>query len=459
MTASVEIVVVGAGPGGLSAALYAARAGAKVMLIDGYAQPGGQYYLQPPAGLSRSRRQEAGLSLVRSVREAGVQVLSAATVWNISPDLLVTCTAGDHSRQIQAGAVILASGAYERVPAFPGWTLPGVMTSGAAQALLYQQVRPGRRALVCGTGPLQLTTAMKLLKAGVEVEAVLEGSQLARKGWSKAWRMWGQGERALEGLACLWTFARHATPYRTGWGIVSAHGSRAVEGATIARLDADWRPIPGSERQIACDTICAGHGLIPFNALSRMVGAEQEWRPELGGEVPIRGADLQTSVAGVYAVGDGAGIGGYRMAMIEGEMAGIWAAARMGHSSPGQEDALRGLTSRRTREARFQRLYSDLFTPGSGLYELAREDTLICRCEGVSVGQVRSAVQEGFACTFSELKNQTRCGMGECQGRACGQQAAHLLASLTGKPVAEVGINNPRPPLFPLPLEQLLIED
>lgn len=458
MTRVAEIVVVGAGPGGLTAALSAARAGAKVMLLDAYARPGGQYYLQSPERLPQNRRQREGQSLAHEVRAAGVEVRSGATVWNLSPDLVLTFTAGNRSAQVKAACVILASGAYERVAAFPGWTLPGVITSGAAQALLYQNVRPGRRALVCGTGPLQLTTALKLLHAGVEVAAVLEGADLVRLGWTQAWQMWGQWERAAEGLECMWGFARHGTPYRTGWGILAAHGDGQVEGATIARLDAEWRPFPGSERELECDIICTGYGLIPFNGLSRIAGAAQEWRPDRGGEIPVRSADMQTSVAGLYAAGDGAGIGGYRMAQIEGAIAGTCAAARLGHSSPHLVATLKRLAERKKREAVFQQLYGRLFTPGSGIYELAQENTLVCRCEGVSLGQLRRTVQDSPVGAISELKNLTRCGMGECQGRVCGQQVAHLLASWSGRMLEQTGLYNPRPPLLPLPLEQLIIK-
>jgi bacterioferritin-associated ferredoxin len=189
-----------------------------------------------------------------------------------------------------------------------------------------------------------------------------------------------------------------------------------------------------------------------------MAGAEQEWRPQLGGEVPRRGADLQTSLPGLYAVGDGAGIGGYKMAMIEGALAGIWAAARLDHHLPEAEVELRELQRSRQREAAFQQLYSHLFSPGPGIDELAQDDTLICRCEGVTLGRLRQAVQPGVE-HISELKNLTRCGMGECQGRVCGPAVTQTLARLAGISPAQVGWNAPRPPLFPLPVSHLHLEE
>jgi D-hydroxyproline dehydrogenase subunit alpha len=353
-------------------------------------------------------------------------------------------------RTLRPGALILATGAYERAVAFPGWTLPGVLTSGAAQILLYHRIRPGRRVLVAGTGPLQLVTAASLLKAGIRVAAVLEGARLER-GLRGALSAWGQWGRLREGLQSLALLARRNVPYRTGWGIVSVQGKDSVEGATIARLDGNWRPVPGSEQQIRCDTVCIGYGLVPFNGLAGLAGAEQEWRPNLGGEVPKRDLYLQTTVPGIYAIGDGAGIGGYRLAMLEGAVAGSAAAEAAGCGSGLANAALERLRPALRRERAFQRFYASLFTPGPGIFELSRPDTPICRCEGVTYQRLAEAVADGVT-TSSEAKAATRCGMGECQGRICGHQVMHSIARLTGRSVQEVGGFHARPPLFPLPI-------
>lgn len=454
-----EVVVVGGGPGGLSAALAAARAGARVTIIDAYAAPGGQYYHQPPERLRKfaSRHQKEGRELWERVLAVGVEICSETAVWDLDGERNLSLYGPAGIESIQAERLILATGAYERTIAFPGWTTPGVITAGAAQSLLYHHTRPTGRVLVVGAGPLQLVTAANLVKSGANVVEVLEGSKL-RPDLAGIFSMIGQWGRMREGAESLASLIRHGVPYRTGWGITAVHGKDAVEGATVARLDRYWRPVAGSEREIACNTVCIGHGLVPFNTLSKIAGAKQEWRPDLGGETPCRDEYMQTSLAGIYAVGDGAGIGGYRMSMLEGQIAGMAAAADLGHQkqTSGQlallaSEAIRQVMPALRRERAFQAFYARLFTPGPGIYELAQADTYVCRCEGVRAEQITQAVSAG-ATTLSEVKAATRCGMGECQGRVCGHQVMQTVARLTGKSVASVGAYTARPPLFPIPI-------
>lgn len=460
MTTTVEVAVIGAGPGGLSAALAASRTGAQVTLFDSYARPGGQYYRQPPDRLlaQLSHRQRKGRELWHQTRAAGVKICSETLVWDLDQNRCLSTASPNGADKVAAGVVILATGTYERVVAFPGWTLPGVITSGAAQALLYQHILPGRRVLLAGTGPLQLVTGAELLDAGAEVVAVLEGARVLRNGMPHALAAWGQWERGREGLQSLWTLLRHRVPYRTGWGILAVHGSNRVEGATIARLDAEWRPISGSEVNVDCDAVCVGYGFVSFNALSKLAGAKQVWRTEQGGEGPLRDASMQTSLPGIYAAGDGAGIGGYRMAMLEGQIAGYSAAAALGYGVETAQSHIQSLQPNLRREQAFQSLYTGVFTPGPGVFELAQPDTIVCRCEGVPMSALEDAVQWGAA-SLLELKARTRCGMGECQGRICGSTIQPWLAQVTGLPPAEVGMFPPRPPVFPLPLNRLARED
>ena len=456
MTGQAEIVVVGAGPAGLNAALAAAQAGARVTVIDGYARPGGQYYRQPPerSGFEPTHRQRRGYELWQQALHAGAKLLPDTLVWNISSDKTIDCRGPQGAFQIKPLAVILATGPFERAVAFPGWTLPGVLMTGAAQVLLYQHVLPGRRVRLAGTGPLQLVVAGKILAAGGGVAGVLEGSRLLPQALSQLGGAWGHWEKLWEAAASLLNLLSHAVPFRRGWGLLAAAGTRQVEGATIARLDTNWRPIAGTERQVICDTICIEYGMAPFNALARLAGAAHEWRPDLGGEAPLRDATFQTSIAGIYAAGDGAGVGGAPLAMLEGRIAGISAAAGLGYDQASAADKIRRLVPALKREQAFQRMYAALFMPGEGIFELAREDTILCRCEGVTLGMLRSAAAAG-ARYITNLKSATRAGMGECQGRVCGYQMAALLAKATGQTVPEVGLYRPRPPIFPIPIGEL----
>ncbi len=457
-----EVVVVGAGPAGLSAALAAAQAGAQVTLIDTYRQPGGQYYRQPAPefkGVRLVDHQHEGQLLWQRAAAAGVKLFAETTVWGAFEGIrLALCGPGAPS-QIQTRALVLATGTYERVAAFPGWTLPGVMTAGAAQTLLKEQhILPGQRVVLAGTGPLQLVVAAGLARAGGEVVAVLEGAALARRALRRPWQtlraMWGQWARLVEGLSSWLALKKRGVPFDTGWGVVAAEGHRELTGVIAARLDDGWRPIPGTERSLACDTLCIGYGFLPATELARLLGVRHEWRPELGGFVPVRDSHMQTNVPGVFVAGDGAGIGGAGLALAEGQIAGLAAAALVKGLNPATSRKIQQVAPALRRERRFQAVYAGLFAPGPGIDELARPDTIICRCEEVTRAQVEDAIRQG-ADTLDAVKVLTRCGMGNCQGRVCGPSVAALVARETGQTQAETGQFRVRPPVFPVPLDVL----
>lgn len=451
-----EVAVVGAGPGGLSAALAAARAGARVTLIDMYQSMGGQY-LREAASRSAGRpssRQVRGRRLRDRVIAAGVRVLTETTVWGTFGGKVLALQGEDAPACLQAESIIIATGAYEKAVAFPGWTLPGVMTTGAAQVLLGQGVVPGKRVLFAGTGPMQLLTAMEVVQAGGKAVSVLEGRRDVGPLSEALKGAWGQWARMAEGVRSYCSLLARGVRIRLGWGILAASGEGEVAQATVARLDSCWRPIPGTEETVLCDTICLGYGLVPSTALLAIMGARLVLRPEVGDEIPQRDDLMQTDVPGIYAVGDCAGIGGGQLALLEGDIAGIAAAAHAGHRLPEMENALSALKAPLIRERRFQRLYTSLFTPGPGAYELATDDTVLCRCEETAQSELRRAIDLG-ADTANEVRAIARCGMGNCEGRMCAQIIARFVARETGHSLTHVGLFRPRPPIYPLSIGQL----
>jgi NADPH-dependent 2,4-dienoyl-CoA reductase/sulfur reductase-like enzyme len=452
MSEQVEIAIVGAGPGGLSAALVAAQAGVQVVLIDHYRQVGGQYFRQPLSSLPLTTAQRQGAALRQQVLEAGAKIYTDTVVWGIFQDRVLGLYSPKGITYVQAQVIILATGAYDRPIAFPGWTLPGVMTTGAVQTLLKEQrLVPGQRVLLTGTGPLQLVLAAELVQAGAKVVAVLEANCFLGRVFRYTEALWGQWGRLGEASRSWLTLQLQRVPYRMGWGIVSVEGARQVERATIAPLDAQGYPIAGREEKLECDTVALGYGFIPFNTLARLLGVQHVWRPELGGEVPIRDAHLQTTVPQVYAVGDCAGIGGARLAQLEGQVAGYAAAIHLGYRPTTD---LAALNKALEHERRFQKMYHALFTPPPGVYALSHDDTVICRCEEITQGEIRRAIASG-AHTTNEVKLLTRAGMGNCQGRMCAHLIARWVAHETGRSLEQVGGLPPRPPLFPVPVADL----
>ena len=471
MVDRVELAVVGAGPAGIAAAVTAAATGIETVLVDAQPRPGGQYFKQPPEALCgevESRHSRQADAALRRLAGSSVRVLSDALVWGAFPAAdrsgwELTLYGPDVPARLIARTLILATGAYDRPIPFPGWTLPGVMTAGGVQSFLKTHRRSDcRRFLVAGTGPLELAVAAGLVQAGTEVVAVLEAARLAWRDVRHAAALWGQWDRLAEGWDYGRTLFAARVPLRLGWAIVEARGSSQVEEAVICCVDNAGQPLPGTSETLAVDTIAIGYGLIPSTELSRLLGCVHEFRPKQGGYLPRRDAEMQTSLPGVYAVGDGAGIGGAELAQIEGRIAALAAARHLGKLS---EAAARHAIDREqpgmARQKRFARVLGELFTPGAGLYGLARDDTVVCRCEEITLGEIRQAVAEG-ATSANEVKGLTRTGMGNCQGRICGELVARIIAAETtcqrgdAHAVESAGVFTARSPIHPLPLDALV---
>lgn len=464
MSETYELAVVGAGPAGMEAALVAAGAGARTVLIDSLPREGGQYYRKLPAGLStahRDRREKEGDRLSERLAGSSVTRVYDALVWGIFKEekeegWRLALYGSDLPAYMRAMTLVLANGAYDTPVAFPGWTLPGVITSGAALILAKsQRVAPGKRALVTGSGPLLLSSAAALIEAGVRVVGVCETGRVLPKGLRYAPLLLGQLQRAREAAGYLGLLLRKNVPYLTGWSILEARGRGQVEEARIGRVDERGVPIAGGERTVEVDTVVCGYGLTPNTGLARMIGCEMEYQPRKGGWVPERDPMLQSSLPGVYLAGDGAGIGGAENARLEGRFAGLSVACQTGHLSRENADLLMArLKPQLARQRRFGRMLEELFPPRPGWISLAEDETLVCRCEEIRRSEVTAAVADG-ARTLGEVKMVTRTGMGNCQGRMCeGPVSAAILAELASKGAtpASVGRYSIRPPLHPLPL-------
>lgn len=457
----VEIAVVGAGPGGLAAATAAAEAGASVLVLDEYGLPGGQYYRQPGQGLDFHPgthifdKVKDGRARIEKARQAGVEFISDALVWGAFADGSVSVYVQGRSEVLKPAKLVLATGAFERLVAFPGWTLPGVITVGAAQAMLKGQgVLPGHRIVMAGTGPLQVAVAAQLVEAGARLLGVLEGSKSGDLLGSGR-RFLGQWGRLGEGVQYWRTLRAAKVPITLGRTVVRAEGESSVTRVTTAALDDQWRPVPGAEQELEVDAICTGFGLIPNTRLARLLGCETVYDPARGGHVPIVDSSMQASKAGVFVVGEAAGIAGAKAAELQGTIAGVSAALQLGKGSPAAarrqiEGATRALRS----EMSFARSLNEVFAPRAGVLDLLTEDTVLCRCEEVTVGEVLNG-RPDWMDNLDAVRTVKRTGMGNCQGAMCEALVAQLLARETGKPLQEIGTYHVRPPLKPVPVEVL----
>ena len=447
-----EVLVIGAGPGGLSAAIAARGAGADVVLLDERAQPGGQYYKQPAIQSNPIDTQHrAGAQLIERARAAGVDMRCGTLVWGaFAPREFVASTAAGTVR-FEPRSAIIATGAYERAWPVPGWTLPGVMTTGAAQTLWRTARRlPGGRVVIAGNGPLNLQLAAELLAGGAEVLAVIEAAP--RPGLSR-----------LGDLLTMTTSApalvRDGLRYRA---TLRAHGVGMLHGSTVARISAEGDALrvelagAASDQGFTADAVCLGYGFEPANELLRALGCGHDFDPLRRQLVTRRDACGRTSMPGVLALGDSTGLGGAQVALAEGTLAGLAAALDVGHAPGRQQQSLARRSARMlARHRRFQGALWRLFAAPAFDPALSSADTLLCRCEEVSFGQVQASLAEGYD-SVGAVKRRTRLGMGRCQGRYCGPVLEAWLATRGGRPRDEFSGFAPRVPVRPLAISDLL---
>ena len=473
-----DLLVIGAGPAGLAAAEAAARAGVSVTVLDERHEPGGQYFkpLAPShrfASLrARDRQFASGAALVERVRAAGAEIASSATVWSAhgcgraaeggEPMAAeVEVLADGIARRYRARQLIVATGAYERPHPVPGWTLPGVMTTGAAQTLTRAyRVAPGARVLIAGNGPLNLQVACELAAGGVEVAAVAEAAAppTVRPRAVLAALRHSPGLVA-RGIAYRAALARRRIP------VLHRHVLARVEGgdgrvrrAFLAGIDPAGRTVPGSERAFDVDAVCTGYGFHASTELTRLLGCDHRWDPGAGSLAVVRDDETRTSVGGVFAPGDGGGMGGAQAALAEGTLAGLAAARNLGRPLPPDLEALRRRARRgRDRARRFQSALWTLFAAPREFPDLVGDDVAVCRCESVGAGTLRSRIAAG-ADESGALKRLTRAGMGRCQGRYCGPRVAAWCAEARAETPDSFGLFAPRFPVKPVPASALARE-
>jgi NADPH-dependent 2,4-dienoyl-CoA reductase/sulfur reductase-like enzyme len=448
---SPELLVVGAGPAGLSAAAAAAEAGIHVLIVDERAALGGQYYKQPassfavdPADLDA--QYTAGRALIERVRASGATILPGTRVWGANGPHELYAVNKRRRLTIRPSRLVLATGAYERAVPFPGWTLPGVLTTGAGQSLLRAyQVAPGQRVLVAGNGPLNMQLAAELVRAGGTVAGLVELAAIThpRHAWDLL-RMSASGPTLVrDGLGYLATLRRARVPVLTGRAVVRVDGVERVERAVVARIGGDGRPVPGSERVFDVDAVCIGLGFMPGNELARLLGAKHSVDQRTGGFVIDHTTTGRTSVPDVWVVGDGAAVRGAKVAQSAGTVTGADVVASLDRPRPDVAAARR----HQARHERFQRALWRIYRGPALFSQLADADTIVCRCESIPLRTIDAATAEvGSA---GALKRLTRAGMGRCQGRFCGFVVAERVAACTGTAVDAFANFAPQPPLRP----------
>ncbi len=457
MQSSVDLAIVGAGPAGLAAAITATAHGLKAAVIDEQSEPGGQIYRSIESVNARRAAHlallgpdyAAGLGLVKRFRASGAEYLPLTGVWQIDGDRNVYIRSNSRATRVAAKQILIATGAMERPVPVPGWTLPGVMTCGAAQTLLKSTgAVPDGRFVLAGSGPLLLLLAVQLVRAGVRPAAILE----TRPDYFAALRhlpqflaapgYFGKGWRLLAELRSA------GVPIKSGVRGMRIHGHDRVQA-----IEYDSR---GQTRRETVDLVLLHQGIVPNANLALSLRCEHAWDEAQRCLRPRLDAWGNTSVAGVQIAGDTGGIIGAQAAELSGHLAALDAACRLGRLSVAERDRLaQPHRTQLDRHLGARGFLDALYRPPQDMVAPREPDTIVCRCEEIRAGEIRQIVTEQGCPGPNQMKSFTRCGMGPCQGRLCGLTVVELIAECRGVPVSEVGYYRIRSPVKPVTVGEI----
>ena len=445
-----RVIIVGAGPAGIRAAVEIVRAGIRPVVIDEAPESGGQIYRRQPQGFKRPYAQLYGFEAGRA-KALHDDFDALGDRIDYRPDTLVWNIYGGEAHTFRNGvasalpfdALILATGATDRLLPVRGWTKPGCYTLGAAQvALKAQACGIGARVVFLGTGPLLYLVACQYAKAGLEVAAVLDTSPLRSQ------------VKALADLAARPDVLAKGLFYRaqlSARGIFVRNNAvpLEIEGAgTVSGLR--YRVGDGPERTIACDAVAMGFHLRSETQLADLARCDFEFDPALGQWRPAADADGRTSAAGVYVAGDGARVLGADAAEIAGQIAALAALKDMGRDAAG--GGMASLRRSQRRMERFRRGLATAFPWPAALARNVADDVIVCRCEAITAGELREAAGAKDAPELNRAKALSRTGMGRCQGRFCASAAAEILAQARGAALQSVGRLRGQAPVKPMPV-------
>jgi glycine/D-amino acid oxidase-like deaminating enzyme len=452
-----DVAVVGAGPAGLTVALHLARAGCDVVVIDERPEAGGQYFKPvAPSHHARNgpldRQFAAGQRLRVAVAAAGVALWHDSTVWAaFAPDEIAVLRDG-RQHILRPRRLVLAPGAYERPVPIPGWTFPGVMTTGAAQTFARAyRVFPGRRVVIGGNGPLNFQLAVELSRAGIEVLAVVEEAPPpSARAWAAVIRAAAAAPKLMaDGVRYLATLRAAGVPVLWNSRVIAAEGDDRVRACIV--------DTPGGQRRFDADVVALGHGFVASTELARQLGCDHEFDDRHVGSLSTKtDYDGRTSQHSVFAIGDGARPAGAVAAIQRGVLAADAILRDLGNSvlpSRTVANADAALESAH----RFQDALWSLFRAPPFRVEKIADATVVCRCERIAAGTLRGVLATHGA-DAGIAKRLTRCGMGSCQGRNCAGILARLVAAAGGAAPEPYAFFAPRVPAKPIPLASLAVE-
>jgi len=448
----VDLIIIGAGPAGISAAAVAARGGLQVLMLDEQPQPGGQIY----RNVAQNRRKRsflgqayaAGADLVDALEHPGITLQSGATVWRLDKGPQVTWSRGGKSQTTSAAHVLLATGAQERPVPFPGWTLPGVMPAGAAQILMKTAGMLPNDAVLAGSGPLLYLIAAQMIDAGSPPQALVE-TQTYRQMLGASPNL----PRALFGLPTLLKGLSLIAKIRAA-GVLryTAASDFQANAKTNGDIHFSFRA-KGRDQSLTCGLLLTHQGVIPGTHITRAAGISHHWNAAQAAFQPEHDIWGATDQPGLHVAGDSAGIIGAEAAAAAGELAALGILFQSGRLSSDTRNQRAARARAALFRARAIRPFLDAAYPPPSEILTPSDNTIVCRCEEVSAGAIRQAIREG-AHGHRQIKTSLRCGMGPCQGRMCDATLRGLL-SADAPPDHPIDLPRARSPIKPIALGEL----
>jgi thioredoxin reductase/bacterioferritin-associated ferredoxin len=456
-----DLIVIGAGPAGISAAITASRHGLKVTLIDDSSIAGGQIYRATPKEWTRNASTpgdqdlDDGNVLRDLLSKSNVVHLTNHVVWAVAPGFEVRAVSDTKEIKLSAKQLIICSGVTERILPFPGWTTPGVIGLAASTNLLKsQQILPGENPVIAGSGPLLYAVADAIIVAGGKPAAIADLGSLVD--WIVSLpKLLTAPALLFRGLLWRARIFKARIPVLHRHHVARVHGDDQVETIELMPINANGTPLLKKKSiKFKSTSLIVGHGLIPSVEISRLLKAKHLYRAKRGGWIPEIDAFQRTSISGLYVAGDCGGITGAKTAALSGTIAGLRASFDSDMISQKTFQDLYHLTERKKNKAeRFGKQMGKLMSIRSGLLEGLTPDTIVCRCEDITYGQIMGAIKAGAA-DCNEVKAWTRAGMGPCQGRTCGETIAEILSRQVGDR-DKAGFFTARVPLRPCTIDAL----
>lgn len=455
-----DAIVIGAGPAGIAAATNLSQLGCKTLIVDNNEECGGQVYRAPPATFKEIKKNNSEEIKIQKkfsllLENSKVEKAFCHTVWQVSPGFRIDAYNKNHIVTWYAKKIVIATGTYERVIPFEGWTLPGVIGLAASTILLKShRVLPGSSTVVAGCGPLLAVVAVNIIKAGGKVEAIIDLNN--KLDWIKILPSLLLNFTAFrQSISWLLKILFARVPIYFGCHIKKVSKKNNFLEVEFSKISKEGIFKNSKKNKIITDCLVVGHGLIPSTEITKLMKSKHEYNHKRGGWIASINSFFESSIKGLYIIGDGSGISGAIPAFQKGLLSSFHLAYECSLiSKKNFQNKSKTIINKLNYLEKFGKKVAELMNPPLAITNSIQADTIICRCEDINKEQIEDAIKLG-ATNINQLKSWTRCGMGPCQGKICQDTIIRIMYSHI-KNLDQIGYWTGRAPIKPIPLDVIV---